>query len=161
MKITEYVRSREQDRIGGKLYATISGNADVTEERAWDLRAMIEKAAASLSDEDALEAVELFRPWEPDRDYVKEDRVRHQGLLYRLIPDTHHSQADWPPELTPAIWARVDDPAEEWPEWRQPQGSHDAYPAGAKVSHNGKHWVNTYGDGNVWEPGVFGWEEQN
>lgn len=49
-------------------------------------------------------------------------------------------------------------PTEEWPEWVQPTGTHDAYEAGKKVSHNGKDWINTYGDGNIWEPGVFGWD---
>lgn len=34
----------------------------------------------------------------------------------------------------------------------------DAYNNGAKVSHNGFHWINTYGDGNSWEPGVYGWD---
>lgn len=131
----------------------------MTREKAHKLRALIEKASAELDDGDAMQGVELFPAWEPEHDYVKGQRVRHEGLLYRLIPETHHSQADWPPELTPAVWARVDDPAEEWPEWRQPLGSEDAYSAGAKVSHNGKHWFNSYGDGNVWEPGVFGWTE--
>ena len=28
----------------------------------------------------------------------------------------------------------------------------------AKVSHNGKHWISN-ADGNVWEPGVYGWTE--
>lgn len=133
----------------------------MTRERAKQLRALIEKAATNLADVDALEGVELFEAWAPDRDYVKGQRVRRLGQLYRLIPETHYSQADWPPELTPAIWARVDDPAEEWPEWAQPLGAEDAYPAGAKVSHNGKHWVNSYGDYNIWEPGVFGWLQQN
>lgn len=50
--------------------------------------------------------------------------------------------------------------SEEWPAWTEPSGAHDAYPAGAKVSHNGKNWINIYGDGNVWEPGVYGWQEQ-
>lgn len=50
--------------------------------------------------------------------------------------------------------------SEEWPAWSQPFGAHDAYPAGAKVSHNGKNWINIHGDGNVWEPGVYGWQEQ-
>lgn len=122
-------------------------------------RRNIHLAATSLSDEAALETPELFPLWEADRDYIKGERVRWGGLLYRLIPETHHSFENWPPDLTPAIWARIDDPAEEWPEWRQPLGSEDAYKAGAKVSHNGKHWINTYGDGNVWEPGVYGWEE--
>ncbi len=128
--------------------------------RAKALRRHIEKGSAALTDEEALEAVELFPLWEADHDYTKGNRVRWGGLLYRLVPETHHSQSDWPPDLTPAVWARVDDPGEEWPEWRQPLGAEDAYMAGAKVSHNEKHWINTYGDGNVWAPGVFGWTEQ-
>lgn len=48
---------------------------------------------------------------------------------------------------------------DEYPAWVQPTGSHDAYAAGARVTHNGKVWENTHGDGNVWEPGVFGWSE--
>ena len=123
---------------------------------AKSLRRIIELAAASLADEIALDAVQLFPAWAPQTDYSKGQRVRHKDLLYRLIPDSHRSQADWPPDLTPAIWARVDNPAEEWPEWRQPRGSEDAYSAGAKVRHNEKCWVSDQ-DGNVWEPGVFGW----
>lgn len=131
----------------------------MTRERAVQLRALIEKAAASLADADALAGVELFEAWEAEKDYVRGQRVRRLGQLYRLIPETHHAQADWPPELVPAVWARVDDPAEVWPVWVQPLGSEDAYAADARVSHNGKHWINTYGDGNIWEPGVFGWAE--
>ena len=41
-------------------------------------------------------------------------------------------------------------------EWSQPLGAHDDYGAGDKVSHNGQHWTSNQ-DGNVWEPGVFGW----
>lgn len=130
----------------------------MTRDEAHMLRRMIEKAALSLKDSDALEAKSLFPAWAAERDYIKGQRVRYAGLLYRLIPETHHSQADWTPELTPAIWARVD-VEEEWPVWQQPLNAEDAYPAGAKVSHSGKHWINTYGDGNVWEPGIHGWEE--
>ena len=125
---------------------------------AYKMRAHIEKAAASLTDTEALEAVELFPFWKPDTDYTKGQRVREDGLLYRLIPETHHSQSDWPPHLIPAVWARVDDPGEEWPEWVQPLPE-EAYPEGAKVSHNGKHWISTV-PANVWEPGVYGWDEQ-
>ena len=133
----------------------------MTRERAKQLRALIEKATAGLADADALNGMELFEAWAPDRDYVKSQRVRHAGKLYRLSPENHHSQADWPPELTPAVWARVDDPAEEWPEWVQPLGAEDAYPAGAKVTYQGKRWINTYGDGNIWAPGVFGWMQSD
>jgi len=49
------------------------------------------------------------------------------------------------------------------PDWIQPEGSHDAYPAQnvrgkpSRVTHKGDVWVNTHGDGNVWEPGASGW----
>lgn len=42
--------------------------------------------------------------------------------------------------------------------WRQPQGAHDAYPAGAQVFHKGRTWDSTT-TANVWEPGVSGWKE--
>ena len=126
----------------------------------YKIRDMIVKASASLSDADALEAVVLFDEWKENADYKKPKRVQDpsDGFLYELIPDAHRSQSDWPPHLVPAIWKRVANPAEEWPEWIQPTGAHDTYDAGAKVSHNEHHWINTYGDGNSWEPGVFGWD---
>lgn len=58
-----------------------------------------------------------------------------------------------------SLWSVAADPAEEWPEWSQPVGAHDAYAAGDKVSHNDKKWKSTC-DGNVWEPGVYGWTEE-
>lgn len=56
------------------------------------------------------------------------------------------------------MWTPIGNPLEEFPEWVQPIGSHDAYDEGAKTSHGGKRWVST-SPGNVWEPGVYGWEE--
>ena len=132
----------------------------MTLEKAIRLRSLIEKSSAILEDFDALDGVELFPAWAPETDYNQGKRVRHEGLLYRLIPETHHSQADWPPEQVSAVWARVDDTAQEWPQWRQPLGSEDAYAAGAKVSHREQRWLNTHGDGNIWEPGVYGWALQ-
>ena len=129
----------------------------MTREKAVTLRSLMEQAAVSLGDADAVKAVELFPVWKPETDYTQGQRIRWAGSLYRLIPAEHHSQQDWTPNLTPSIWARIDDPAEEWPEWRQPLGSEDAYPAGAKVRHGGQHWVNIFGDSNIWEPGVYGW----
>lgn len=43
--------------------------------------------------------------------------------------------------------------------WTQPLGATDAYNTDDEVSHNGKIWVSDY-DGNVREPGVFGWHEK-
>ena len=111
----------------------------------------------AATDEQAWTAVALYHKWKIGIDYSAGDRVRYGNLLYKCLT-AHTSQESWTPDAAPSLWVRIDDPAVEWPEWRQPQGSTDAYAMGAKVSHNGKHWVST-ADSNVWEPGVCGWEE--
>ena len=129
----------------------------ITRAKAYQLRALIEKASASLTDEEALTGVELFPHWSDEADYIVGDRVSYDGTLYKCLT-THTSQESWTPDVSPSLWVRVDDPTIEWPEWVQPVGSTDAYPQGAKVSHNDKHWVSDV-DGNVWEPGVAMWTE--
>lgn len=126
----------------------------MTREKAYALRALIEKAAVSLSDEDALDGVELFPAWAADVAYTVDERIRYGGKLYRCV-QAHTSQSNWTPDATPALWVRVS--LDEWPEWVQPTGAHDAYQTGDKVSHNGQHWQSTM-DANIWEPGVYGWE---
>jgi len=121
------------------------------------LRTLIEKAAASLTDTDALDGVELLPHWQTDTAYEVGVRVAYNGLLYKCLL-AHESQPSWAPDASPSLWVRVDDPSVEWPEWVQPVGSTDAYAKGAKVSHNDKHWISD-DDGNVWEPGVYGWTE--
>ena len=127
----------------------------MTRGKAKQLRALIESLAITLDDTTALTGVELFPVWATDTAYVVGDRVQHNGVLYKCV-QAHTSQADWMPDATPALWVIVS--VEEWPEWIQPTGAHDAYDKDAKVSHNGKHWKSTM-DANVYEPGVYGWEE--
>lgn len=127
-------------------------------EKAKLLRPLIEKAVASLNDEDAEVATDLFPKWTPDlMDFKIGDRVRYKGQLYKCILD-HTSQESWTPTDAPSIWVRTSDPAIEYPDWLQPTGSHDAYAINAKVTHNNKKWISTV-DNNVWEPGVYGWNE--
>ena len=119
------------------------------------LKRNIHLAAISLDDEHALESIELFPVWVFPYSYQQGDRVRHNGVLYRCL-QAHTAQEDWPPDATPALWTVVS--LEEWPEWVQPTGAHDAYDLGAKVTHNGSRWISTM-DANVFEPGVYGWDE--
>ena len=58
----------------------------ITWEKLYTLRHMIVKAAASLSDTDALQGVELFAVWSGDSvDYAVGDRVSYDGTLYKCL----------------------------------------------------------------------------
>lgn len=100
----------------------------------------------------------IFPEWIPkDYPYFAGERVSYNELYYRCIQN-HTSQEDWAPGIAVSLWAEISDPAEEWPEWKQPAGSHDTYSKGDKVSHNEKHWISEI-DNNAYEPGVYGWAE--
>lgn len=51
------------------------------------------------------------------------------------------------------------EPADEWPDYVQPTGAHDAYHVGDKITWGGKRWTCKM-DGCVWDPGAYpaGWE---
>ena len=57
--------------------------------------------------------------------------------------------------------AEPTEPDDEWPEYVQPTGAHDAYNTGAKISQNGERYICKM-DGCVWPPDVYpdAWEKQ-
>ena len=127
-------------------------------EKAKALRAVIEDMAQEyLSDEMAVDNVRLFPGWNYPATYLIGDRVRYGGVLYKCLQN-HTSQESWTPTRTPSLWAKVLIPDPEViPEWEQPEST-NPYMKGDKVRHNGKTWQSTI-DNNVWEPGVYGWQE--
>ena len=126
----------------------------MTRAKAKQLRQLIEQLAVTLDDETALTGVELFPAWVVGKAYAVSDRVQYNDTLYKCI-QAHTSQADWTPDATPALWKTVS--LDEYPEWVQPAGAHDAYNIGDKVTYNGQHYVCT-SDGNVYAPDVYGWD---
>ena len=124
-------------------------------ELAQKLRPLIEKAAQSLSDADSLEAVQLFERWKPGEEYPADKKLQYGGELYKVL-QAHTSQANWTPDIAVSLYVKIDDPAIEYPAWKQPLGAHDAYRLGAKVTHNGQRWHSTI-DYNTYEPGVSSW----
>lgn len=127
-------------------------------ELARKLRPLIEKAAISLDDSDALEAKELYPQWSSDGvGYLVNDRVRYDGILYKVL-QSHVSQEGWTPIAAPSLFAKVLIPEPDIiPEWQQPDST-NPYQIGDRVTHNGKTWQNTIAN-NVWQPGVYGWIE--
>ena len=79
-------------------------------------------------------------------------------MLYRVV-QAHTSQVDWTPDKTPALFVVVS--LDEWPEFVQPTGAHDAYKKGDKVTFEGKHYISLI-DANVYSPAAYpaGWKEQ-
>lgn len=130
----------------------------ITEARARQLRAMIEKASASLSDTDALSAVTLFPVWREGISVAVGERYEFDAKLYKCV-QTHTTQAGWKPDKTPALWTEVAKPG-EIPVWKQPTGAQDAYMVGDKVhfpTAEDAVYVSTV-DNNVWSPDTYGWE---
>ena len=130
-------------------------------EKARELRKILEKAmteAQSLTDAEAITATCLHPKWNGDGvQYTAGQRVQDDGILYTVL-QAHTSQPDWKPAAAPSLFAKVliPDPTVV-PEWEQPDST-NPYMKGDKVKHNGKTWVSDI-DGNVWEPGVYGWTE--
>lgn len=114
--------------------------------------------AGQIDNTTVVEHAAQFGEWAYPVTYKVGAIRRYKDRLYRCV-QAHTSQEDWTPVETQSLWAEIADPSEEWPEWSQPVGAHDAYAAGDKVSHNSKKWKSTC-DGNVWEPGVYGWTEE-
>ena len=86
---------------------TALGGASITPARAAELRPIIETAAVSLPDTEAVKAVELFPAWAYPVGYAVGDRVSDGGLLYKCI-QAHTSQEGWDPGATPAMWVVID-----------------------------------------------------
>lgn len=121
------------------------------------LRKIIELAMQHIDDDIALTAVTLFPEWANETEYEVNARVKYAGVLYRCLT-AHKSQETWTPDVSPSLWATVLIPDENViPKWEQPDST-NPYKKGDKVTHNNKTWVSLV-DGNVWEPGYYGWEE--
>ena len=125
---------------------------------AREVRAAMDTAGAQLDDAAALDAMAIYPAWEIGAAYATNDRRRYGVNLYKCV-QAHTSQADWTPDATPALWVKVS--VEEWPEFVQPTGAHDAYNTGDKVTYNGKRYISLI-DGNVYSPDAYpaAWEEQ-
>lgn len=109
---------------------------------------------ASASDADAYKMRYLYDDFDPDDyPYKKGNRLMYEDKFYKVLQN-HKSQdsPDRMPDVAVSLYVEIPDPSVEWPEWKQPTGAHDAYNAGDKVSHNGKHYTSNI-NANTTEPG--------
>lgn len=62
-------------------------------EDALKFRQFIEEMASTVDDETALDHIEAFPKWKVDADYIKDERVRYEDVLYKVLQN-HRSQSD-------------------------------------------------------------------
>lgn len=129
----------------------------MTREQAEQLRKLLENQTANMADEQILKYPDFVEKWEAGKTYAVGKRLEYNGTIYKVL-QAHTSQETWTPTDAPSLFAKVLIPnADTIPEWEQPDST-NPYAKGDKVTHNGKTWQSTT-DNNVWEPGVYGWEE--
>lgn len=112
----------------------------------------------SATDEQATEAPAVYPAWKEDVAYSVDERVLYNDILYKVITE-HTSQADWTPDVSASLFAKVLIPDENViPEWEQPDST-NAYMTGDKVMYNGQVYVSII-DNNIWSPEAYpaGWE---
>lgn len=115
-----------------------------------ELVEFIKSARLTADDATALSGVELYPYWNEGLSVNVGERYQYEGILYKCV-QVHTTQADWTPDVTSSLWVKVS--LEEFPEWVQPTGGHDAYNTGDKVTHNGVKYVSNI-DANTTEPGT-------
>ena len=82
----------------------------MTKSEAYAYRAKIERAAAKLTDSEALTSAELFERWS-GRAYTVGERVTDGGVIYKAKQDIE-ANPTWQPSLTPALWEPLASPTE-------------------------------------------------
>ena len=130
-------------------------------DKARRLRATIEILAQNLDDGAASSAAELFPNWSVGTKYEKDERVRYNGILYKVL-QSHTSQADWTPDTAFSLFARVLIPEPEViPVWEQPDST-NPYMKGDKVYYPTAEddIYESVVDNNVWSPSDYpdGWK---
>ncbi len=116
---------------------------------------------APITEENALVIADLYELWTVGADYSSGHIIKYGAddngdtNLYFVLQQ-HTSAENWTPDKTHALYKRIGFNEGGIPVWVQPLGAADAYVKGDKVSHKNAVWVSDI-DGNVWEPGVYGW----
>ena len=112
-----------------------------------------------------VENYDLFPVWGPQWTgkvgYIVRDP--DDGQLYRKHSvDFATPYPSSQPSLDLSNWTLIGDPGEEWPEWSQPLGAHDAYTQGMKVTYQGKRYI-LEAPMSIYPPGVVPgeWREVN
>ena len=127
-------------------------------------RKAVQKFAAGLSDEEALEIATVYPVYAIGVAYKVDDLITYgensvgDPQLYRVV-QAHTSQLEWTPDTTPSLYTPIGLDDSGYPIWSQPGGAYDAYMKGDIVNYNGMLYESLI-DGNTWSPDAYpaGWK---
>ena len=120
----------------------------------------VQTTAQTFDDATALDNKLIYPFWQAGIDVEVDKKYLYvmNGILYKVL-QAHTTQADWKPNLTPALW-KVVQPEGVIPDWKQPTGAHDAYKIGDKVKFNGNTYESLI-NANTYSPTAYpaGWKK--
>ena len=146
---------------------------NVIETSDFDLRDILNKIEesyikSSLSKEEQTELEEMARQHaKPENSYATvQSQIDNLAQQIKLLKETVEANAQGTSALKDAveklggvITPPEEQPTEEYPQYKQPTGAHDAYKIGDKITYNEKHYECIF-NGCVWTPDAYpqGWE---
>jgi len=118
--------------------------------------ATVIRLESGLTDADIADLMDSFVPWITAEAVSVGILRKHNDALYKCL-QAHTTQADWTPDVVPALWLHVV-PAGVIPDFVQPTGAHDAYQTGDQVIFEGGIWESLI-NANGWSPTAYpaGW----
>lgn len=144
-----------------ELAETITKRMRDTPEHATKMMFRALAQADAIPAEAAQEIPSMFPIWSDCIGHKAEVGAyyQHDDQLWRVTLE-HTIQADWAPGQAAALFTLAADPGEEWPEFIQPTGGHNAYSKGDKVTFEGQRYTSLI-DGNTWSPAAYpaGWQK--
>lgn len=160
IEITGYIskEAREEEQaaianpeIGCDVYLhtdfiTVDYDPEMSVNKAYGLLKGMEEFAGSE---------DVWEDWAIGETYYIGDIRMYEETLYKCR-QLHTAQEGWEPPNVPALWEVYEEEG-GIPVWSQPDST-NPYMTGDHVMHNDVEWVSTV-DNNVWEPGVYGWDQ--
>lgn len=117
-------------------------------------------AGAMLTDEQAVEVIDLYDEWAVGVTYKVNTRIRYGEKLYKVLQE-HTVQADWTPDVTPALYVEVA-PAGQYREIKDGMLATEAFAKGEIGWYKTKdNLYKSLFDGNVYTPDSYpnGWQK--
>ena len=131
--------------------------ANKRKQYADQFRYALQKFAATLGEDEAMEIASVYPKWESGKAYAAGQYLTYGAnsvgdpQLYK-VAQAHTSQADWLPDKTAALYTPIGLDDDGYPVWSQPTGAHDAYNVGDVVDYGGVLYESQI-DGNTTVPG--------